>query len=69
MGIKGFVLIFKVRMEESMKKGCSKTETLGMKMLVSIPVRDGAEGLQQPSSLRRRCIFTYGKDHYIGSVI
>lgn len=40
MRIKEFVLIFKVRIEESMKKGCCKSETLGMKMLVPIPERD-----------------------------
>lgn len=34
----------KVRMGESTKEGCSKTETLAMKMLVSIPERDGAVG-------------------------
>lgn len=34
----------KVRMGESATEGCSKTETLAMKMLVSIPERDGAVG-------------------------
>lgn len=59
MRIKGFTLIFNVKMEESMKKGCSQTETLGMRMLVSIPERDGAVGLQQlsPFPLRRTCIW------------
>lgn len=61
--------ILKGRTEESMKKGCSKTETLGMKMLSYIPEGDGTEGLQQPSPLRRTCIVAYGKDNYIGSVI
>lgn len=58
MRIKGFMLIFQVRMEERQcEKGSCKTEAFGMKMLAYVPVRDGAVGLQQPSTLRRTGMF------------